>query len=249
MLIDTKVIKTGHFFEVFQYKNPIIFNPLKPFKHKIEKTLSEGITDDEKNRLLKQSTNRALGKIRRLILGNMYTYDERPKFITLSFDPKKHDSANIDYVTYEFKKFRQRLTYSTDKHLDYVATPEQHKSGLWHYHVLFFNMPFIPYEQFESEIWNNGGTNMRGVYRTLGTASYITKYLSKAFGNPALRNRKRYYQTLTLQPHLFQEPAQVRDIIAPLSGIEPYSIKTLTYGLPGAANEIQEVTRSEYLLR
>jgi hypothetical protein len=248
MLISHKIIKTGNFLELYTFQNPIIINEKKPISRQ-EKAITDGLSEKQKIEYREHSTNRALGKIRRLILGNMNNYEERPKFITLTFDPSKHaHPENLDYVNYEFKKFRQRLSYSTDRHLDYVTTIEQHENGNWHYHALFFNLPFMEYKQFETDIWQNGYTNMKAVNKTMGAFRYITKYLSKAFGNPALENRRRYFQTLSNQPEQIVEPARVMSVISSLDG-QPPSFETVREVKNATTGELyQTITKKEYLL-
>lgn len=71
-------------------------------------------------------------------------FDSKTKFVTLTFS---ENVESIDYANDEFRKFIQRLNYrlySTKKaSLKYLATWEKQKRGSIHYHVIFFNLPFI----------------------------------------------------------------------------------------------------------
>ncbi len=74
---------------------------------------------------------------------------QRFKFVTYTFreDVKKLDEANK-----LFKKGMDRLNYyftgsGGGRFLEYVAVPElqmEKQRYVWHYHVIFFNLPYIP---------------------------------------------------------------------------------------------------------
>ena len=128
------------------------------------------------------------------------------KLITCTFrnDVKKLSEANDLY-----KKFIQRLNYhfTGDKNsafLHYCAVPElQMKNDryVWHFHILFFNLPFIPvspdmvdklvadgrllkaYDKRDTlyYIWGNGTVDARSVKfsDSYDVASYLSKYLGK----------------------------------------------------------------------
>ena len=130
------------------------------------------------------------------------------KFITLTFrgDVKKRDQANR-----LFKDFMGRLNYffhggESDDFLKYVAVPElqmENNRGVWHFHVLFFNMPFIPvsgemvdklildgrlnadYDKRHTlfYIWGNGSVDVCKVRfsDSYDVAGYIAKYIGKGF--------------------------------------------------------------------
>jgi len=225
---NTKVIQTGCFFEVYDYKNAIKI-PLKilPTEH-LEYPLSQATEENRKKHALSAS-KRAEAKLRRLITGNMYNHTEVPKFLTLTFDPKRHPEANdLGYANYQFHLFRKRLTNASNVHLDYVAVPEKQMNGYWHYHIVMLNMPYMPYQQFEHEVWKNGATNMKRIYRSRGTCAYVSKYLRKSFSDTSIRHKKRYFQTVKHQPHTEYDPFRARAIITPLFEMVPKFEHTYT---------------------
>lgn len=70
------------------------------------------------------------------------------KFLTLTF---REDVKKLDHANKHFKNFIGRLNYhfhggESEDFLKYVAVPElqmENNRYVWHYHVLFFNLPFI----------------------------------------------------------------------------------------------------------
>ena len=128
------------------------------------------------------------------------------KFVTLTFraDVKKLDEANR-----LFKKFIMRLNYhftgdEGEAFLKYVAVPElqmENSRYVWHYHVLFFNLPFLPvsgemvdklvedkrlqadYDKRDTlfYIWGNGSVDVCKVdfSDSYDVAAYVSKYIAK----------------------------------------------------------------------
>lgn len=74
---------------------------------------------------------------------------QRFKFITFTF---RNDVKDLTVANKIFKDFIARLNYffvgaDGESFIQYVAVPElqmENKREVWHYHVLFFNLPFIP---------------------------------------------------------------------------------------------------------
>jgi len=227
---NTKVIQTGCFFEVYDYKNAIKI-PQKILPAQKQQYPFSIANEENRKKHALTASKRAEAKLRRLITGNLYNHQEVPKFLTLTFDQKKHPEAlDLGYANYQFHLFRKRLTNATDTHLDYVAVPEKQKNGFWHYHIVMLNMPFMPYQQFEREVWRNGATNMKRIYRSRGTCAYVSKYLRKSFSDTTIRYKKRYFQTVKHQPQTEYDPFRARHIITPLFDLVPkfehiYNIK------------------------
>lgn len=128
------------------------------------------------------------------------------KFFTCTFreDVKKLDDANK-----RFKNFMGRLNYffhqgDGSDFIKYVAVPElqmENNRYVWHYHVLFFNMPYIPvsgeivdrhiadgrlkpdYDKRDTlyYIWGEGIVDICSISFSdaYDVAGYITKYIGK----------------------------------------------------------------------
>lgn len=105
------------------------------------------------------------------------------KFLTITF---KENIKYIEDANKEFTKFIKRLSYYAYKVkknvIKYIAVPELQKRGAWHYHVVLFNVKFIPWHIL-MKIWNQGSVYINALKKDMkGTeiAKYITKYISKA---------------------------------------------------------------------
>lgn len=245
---NTFYYKTGHFLQIYNFTNPVNFNIKHPYlaKH-LDKQKYNNPSEKTPEQIKEQqlsSASRAKHKIRRLIYGNMYNYDELPKFVTLTFDPKRYSDLNdITVVNNHFKHFIQRLRYRTTKHISYIAIPERHESGNWHFHMLLFNMPYTHYLVFEKLIWKYGGTNMKVVKKTLGVTHYITKYVTKSFLDTSLRGKKRYHTALEYRPIRTLGTEGLDNLLSPLivkTELPPRSVviqsKTLSNGIEVEGN-------------
>ena len=143
---------------------------------------------DNKRKTVWKSGNR----LRQLVRYNAGQYKKRngskfpPIFLTLTFTENVQDWK---YANREFSKFIQRLNYfvygEKCTRLAYVGVPELQERGAIHYHVLFFNLPYVDKKKIK-ELWGLGERtrieserlkDMNG--ESLG--KYITKYMMKQF--------------------------------------------------------------------
>lgn len=83
-------------------------------------------------------------------------FDDNTKFMTLTF---KENIQDITYTNYEFNKFIKRLNFylyhEKKQKLKYLAVWENQKRGAIHYHIIFFDFPFIKTKDLQ-EIWGHG---------------------------------------------------------------------------------------------
>ena len=210
MEIDKIVIKTGNFYEVYAYANPIqIDNKYRLTKPKRKQTKQRKDNKEITDIYVKKAASRAKNKIRRLIVGNMWQATERLRFVTLTFHKAIED---LNTANYEFKKFRQVLNRKIHTDLSYVAVPEiqekrkkKYGHSVWHYHYISFNQPYIKTHDLE-KIWGHGRCWINEVYKTDGTGNYLSKYLSKSYADPRMKNKKRYYNAVQHQPQSVYHP-------------------------------------------
>lgn len=179
-----KLIKSGHVYEVYEYEKPVRCGDSKnPNGRRLK-------ADDENSRVTRQKTlNKAKQNIRRLINANVWQYGEPPIFLTLTFAENVTDTKQANY---EFKKFRQRLEYMLNIKLKYVAVVEFQKRGAIHYHIVFFNLPYVPVEKL-SEVWSNGFIKVNKIDHVDNVGAYLTKYIGKEFQDDRLRGQKCYF--------------------------------------------------------
>lgn len=82
-----------------------------------------------------------------------------PIFIILTF---AENITNTETANYEFTKFIQRFNYEIihkKSYLQYSVVIEFQKRGAIHYHVVFYNLPFV--KDLKSKLlklWGNGFT-------------------------------------------------------------------------------------------
>lgn len=135
------------------------------------------------------------------------------KFLTLTF---KENITDMKKANKEFTEFNKRLSYKLYKVkknvLKYLCVPEFQKRGAIHYHVIYFNLPYVDWKEI-MEVWNVNNTG--GVYIECikdkdkngnsieSVAKYIAKYVSKnnsvgednyiIWRERGLLNQKRYF--------------------------------------------------------
>lgn len=108
-------------------------------------------------------------------------FDNSTKFMTLTFKANEQD---ITFTNSELHKFIKRLNYHFYKlkkqYLKYLAVWEKQKRGAIHYHIIFFNFPFIKIKDLQT-IWGHGFVklNIIDVDSQENRGRYVSKYFSK----------------------------------------------------------------------
>ena len=183
MRYKNKVIESGDVIEVYQYENYVLTG-----KDKKSKASGGGgrATMDEDERAKRDRMNeerasrRAKQNLRRLINANIGKYGETSKFLTLTF---KENVQDLEYANAEFKKFVQRLNYKVfgkTSGLKYVCVVEFQGRGAVHYHVIFFNMPYVPVNEV-AEVWGHGFVKLNKIDEVDNVGAYVVKYMGKDF--------------------------------------------------------------------
>lgn len=114
-------------------------------------------------------------------------------FVTLTFRDHIED---ISLANKEFEKFIKRLKYYFEKEnpkfeLKYLAVNERTKKNRVHYHIVFFDFPYIKKSVLEN-IWKNGFVDIRLIRQNMKTkdgelvprtnvALYVSKYFAKQY--------------------------------------------------------------------
>lgn len=131
---------------------------------------------------------------------------QRPKFWTLTF---AENVTDLETANEEFTKFNKRLSwhlYGIRKNvLKYICIPEFQKRGAVHFHILYFNLPYIEQKKFQ-KIWGKGFTFVKSVSKKediVDFASYVAKYINKEnskgednydiYLEKDMLNKKRYF--------------------------------------------------------
>jgi len=134
------------------------------------------------------SIDRARQRIRRLISCNTSKMDI---FCTFTFADRT--MKDIKTANRHWTLFVKRLNTYLKFKVKYVAVVEfQPRSGVIHYHAVFFNLPYIPNDQF-AKIWSHGFIKMNAIKNIRNIGAYVSKYLQKGVVDARLFNEKVYF--------------------------------------------------------
>ena len=217
--ITAKMIQAGDVIEIYEYENGyskgyVLSEAEKSNRGRIKGMKSENYHDNRAKVL-----TRAKNRLRRLINANVGAYGQEftSKFVTLTFG---ENITDLDTAHYEFKKFLKRLNYAmygTKKaNLRYSVVVEFQSRGAVHYHVLFYNLPYLKSDRL-AEIWGNGFIKINKIDDVDNVGAYVTKYMSKDLGDERLRGRKCYFNSRDLkQPVEITEKEKVEAVAVAL---------------------------------
>lgn len=180
---NTKIIETPTTKEVYIYENPIFIHSTarqdsaETSKRKTFDEMSARRQYDSLKRKQKHY-EQTRWEIARIVDCN---FDGRTKFVTLTF---RDNIQDIAVTNREFKNFIQRLNYyiyqTKIQLLKYIATWEKQKRGAIHYHVIFFDFPYVSKEKLQ-KLWSHGFVkiNRIDVDSKENRGRYLSKYFSK----------------------------------------------------------------------
>ncbi|MGK2849016.1 MAG: rolling circle replication-associated protein [Minisyncoccota bacterium] len=200
-----------------------------------EKVDKEKLTPKE---IRLKSMKRAKNTITDLILCNAWQWYKRggqpylPIFITFTF---RENVTDLTYAHNEFTNFIRRLGYDIRgkmTFLKYLAVVEFQNRGAIHYHVIFFNLPWIDriYDKMRDE-WRKGvgeGTaQVESVRSESGLIKYLCKYLTKSVEDGRLLARKSYFASKGLKKPIIHSFNEVVNLVRTV--LEQDKIKLSTY--------------------
>lgn len=207
---NKKLIISGDQLELYTYSKAILYDFTRRSKTIINRKKEGKITE--------RSLRATRKKVSLLVHSNASQYHNfKPIFLTFTF---KEDMTDLKEAQAVFTKFIKRLTYKIFKNkisqIKYLGVPEIHKKrekkygkGVWHFHVIFFNLPFM--EKIYDEIlklWGKGFTIVKTIKNTNHLSNYITKYLTKDMVDYRLFGKKKYFTSRGLK-----KPIIIRDQI------------------------------------
>lgn len=156
-LSNKKVVKSGSLLEIYQFGKGVMLG------RRIRRLKTEDyISESQENKLKsspeeiqKASARRSKRLIKRLIMANCFLWFKDngtpylPITLTLTF---ADNITDLQQANYEFTKFIRRLNYEVNliegrpvkqSNLKYLAVFELQKRGAVHYHMIFFNLPYM----------------------------------------------------------------------------------------------------------
>lgn len=210
----SKIVISGPIVEIYKYELPVI----NGFKIDSRDKIGRSGEASEEQRIVNREKvlNRARRDLRRLVNTNI---KDISKFVTLTFSENIQD---FEVANYEFKKFRQRLQRYLKQKVEYVCVPEFQKRGAIHFHVVFFNVPYIKNTKL-SELWGQGFVKINRIDNVDNVGAYICKYMSKDFDvDERLRGYKCYFSSRGLdKPIEIKENDLVESVEDSLKGQLP----------------------------
>lgn len=194
MIYGAKVVMSGHVVEIYEYERDIKTGKDNKDGSKSVGRAGKGANEEDREKNREIVLSRAKREVRRLINSNVDAWGEKPKFFTLTF---AENVTDIKWANNEFKKFRQRLSrhiWGCPNNLKYVAVIEFQKRGAVHYHVVAFNMPYVPHADLE-RMWGHGFVHIRAIDDCDNVGAYVTKYMTKDCDDERLREQKCYFSS------------------------------------------------------
>jgi hypothetical protein len=184
-----KVTVAGNVVHVARYEEPVVAGWKRRERIGSAKEVMGEMRKDRRKRNERRAGLRAKRKLMDLVRANAAhewrDHEGRPctvKFLTLTFAENVQD---LEWANKEFKKFIKRLNYAvTGKKkafLEYVAVVEFQKRGAVHYHVMFFNMPYVDVKEVIAPVWGHGSVKINKVDEVDDLGAYMAKYMGKTF--------------------------------------------------------------------
>lgn len=140
-------------------------------------------------------------------------FDENTKFVTLTF---KKNIKDIAYTNAEFENFIKRFNYQLfhvkKAQLKYLAVWERQKRGAIHYHVIFFDLPYVKNKDLQ-RCWGHGFVkiNKVDVDSKENRGRYVSKYFSKDIDEKEYK-QKAFFKSQKLKmpivTHKYQDELQ-----------------------------------------
>lgn len=218
MKYKEKLIISGDIIEHFIYEKPMECD------YKIldkERSLGRQNDASDEQKILNRYKvqQRAKTQLRRLINANAWQWlDSKgrpfpPKFVTLTF---AENITNLKEANPEYKNFIKRLNYYIGYGVQYNVVVEFQNRGAVHYHVVFYNIPYIPAQKL-SELWGQGFIKINQIKDVDNVGAYVSKYMGKDLNEDKLIGEKCYFSSRGLKkPKEVKEKNQVQRIASAL---------------------------------
>ncbi len=212
-----KIISYGDTLEVYEYEKDL-YRLVEGRNDKRKNNSSDADFDTSgKNSLSERDSEVASGKrsdnarrsvvaFRRLVASNLGG-SARPVLVTLTY---RDNFTDLKGSYKHHSTFVQSLRYKYGKAFKYISVPEFQKRGAVHFHALFWGLPesVFLHERETREIagtWGKGFVFLKETDGDNKLAVYLTKYMSKAFLDPKLKNQKAYTASKNVLRPLIQK--------------------------------------------
>ncbi len=243
---NQKMVVAGDYVHLYDYKQANAYGYKKPKKIRKDKQAQSNTETQYQDHIY-----RTRKQVRLLLQSNIGTDTplNRLQFCTYTFKQEIYDFKLANEL---FKEFTQRLNYELQttnqlkENLKYLCVPEiQHRRAqkfgvkVWHFHVIYFNLPPIYYPRL-FKIWGNGGIKVKQLDNLDHLVNYVSKYFTKSKYDDYEQNQKKYFTSLKLnRPWEFREQDIITEFKKNLDGVgKPTFEKTYkTMAWNGTQNE------------
>jgi hypothetical protein len=182
------------------------------------------IADADGKVLNRERTLKKSGQaVRRIINANVNAYGEKPKFVTLTFAENIKENRVANAI---FRNFIKRMNYwifgDKKTRLKYLTVIEFQKRGAIHYHVVFFNLPYIPVRKL-SKIWDQGFVKINNIDNVDNVGAYVSKYMTKDATDDRLIGEKSYFCSRGLnKPKEIIDKEEIERVLSSLPSEKTY---------------------------
>ena len=101
--------------------------------------------------------------------------------------------------------------------LQYVATTERQQRGAIHFHIMYFNLPYIKQDTINS-LWGHGITYIKRIDQIQAKSLYMVKYLTKSIEFHEPRKKKYLCSQNLFKPIIVYKDDSVKEIMNSFSG-------------------------------
>lgn len=218
LFYNVKIIETPTTIEYWIYEKALFLRTIRNDfdEEKTRKTYDKmsAIEQGESLKRKQKYYNQKRWDIARIVDCN---FDNSTKFVTLTF---KENMQDISYCNIEFMKFIKRLNYylykTKTQKIKYLATWEKQKRGAIHYHVIFFDFPYIENDRLQ-QIWEHGFIKINKV--DVDSKENRGRYISKYFGKDLdikEHKKKAFFKSRNLKLPVEKKTILTKDIIQDL---------------------------------
>jgi hypothetical protein len=193
-----RLVISGRHFELTTYEKPYFYN-FPPAGERGQHLLRS----DNLQQRRSDSIWRSRQRIIQLVNSNENMYGQRMKFITYTFKEEVTDlkEARIWWEMYVRKLRRQ---FGTLRYLGVAEIQKKRyeKTGakVWHFHVLFFNLPFVyGAKELHAKLWDRGFVKIITIDHVKNVGLYVSKYLRKDLQERELVGEKSFFTSKNLK--------------------------------------------------
>lgn len=198
-----KIISYGNFVELYEYEKDIVRLGRADSERSSEPRMPSVGTDGE-DTLSQRDNKESLGRrpdnarrasldFRRVVASNLGG-SSSPLLVTITY---RDNVTDLKEGYKDFSAYIQTLRHKFGKNFRYISVPEFQKRGAVHFHALFWGLPTEVFLQEReartlAELWGNGFIYLKETDGNEKLSFYLSKYMSKAFIDPRLKNQKSY---------------------------------------------------------